>query len=113
MSLQNITLYNTNPKALYIPYNNIYDFLIHLLNFLLFHLFLHTNGREPGQGPQWVIEPPHSGLKRQKADQKSKNESRCNVFSTIESRRVGIPAYYAKSYPLYLRRYGSSKLFIG
>jgi hypothetical protein len=37
------------------------------------------------------------------------------VFRTIESCRVGIPAYYAKRrerYPVYLRKHGNSKLVI-
>ena len=62
-----------------------------------------------------VFPTTQSGLKRQNAGQNFKNENHY-VFSTIESCRVGIPAYYVKrreSYPLYLRKYGISKLFIG
>ena len=71
----------------------LYDNFVY---FWSFHLFLRTNGNEPGQGPQWVIKPSHSGLKRQTAGQKSKNENLFYVFSAIESCKVGIPAYYAK-----------------
>jgi hypothetical protein len=41
---------------------------------------------------QLLDETTHSGLKRQKSGQKSKNDNHCYILSTIESCIVGIPA---------------------